>query len=104
MGKYSVRYLPAAERDVDEIVDYLMAENPNAVITFLDGMDAAERQLSEFPDSGSKPRLRRFSEKGYRFVTVCGYLVFYIVRDDVVWYMRVLYVGLGMCICPTSAG
>jgi toxin ParE1/3/4 len=91
VARYSVRYLPAAAEDIDEIVDYLVAEDINAAQSFVDGLDAIERQLSEYPHSGSKPKDRRLAGKGYRFMTVCGYLAFYTTRENIVWMMRVLH-------------
>jgi len=91
MGKYEIRHLPAAEKDIDEIVDYLLPEDPAAALSFLDGLDDIERQLSDFPESGAMMRNKRFAKKGYRFMVVCGYLVFYVIQGDIVWFMRILH-------------
>ena len=91
MGKYEVRHLPVAETDIDEIVDYLLQEDPTVALSFLDGLDGIERQLTDFPESGAMMRNKLFAKKGYRFMVVCGYLVFYTIQDDVVWFMRVLH-------------
>ena len=36
MGKYDVELLPAAYTDLDEIFDYIMADNPQAAAEMLD--------------------------------------------------------------------
>jgi len=91
MGKYEIRHLPAAEEDIDEIVDYLLLEDPSVALAFLDGLDGIERQLSDFPESGASLKNKLFANKGYRFMATCGYLVFYTVQDDIVWFMRVMH-------------
>jgi len=91
MGKYEVRHLSVAECDIDTIVDYLILDDPSAALAFLDGLDRIERQLSDFPQSGALLKDRLFTNKGYRFMSVCGYLVFYTIKDDTVWFMRVLH-------------
>jgi len=91
MGKYEIRHLPVAEEDIDEIVDYLLQDDPAVALAFLDGLDKIERQLSDFPESGAMLRNKLFTGKGYRFLGTCGYLVFYTIQEDIVWFMRVLH-------------
>jgi len=91
MKKYEVRYLPAAEKDIDAAVDYLLLEDPAAALAFLDALDRIEQQLSDFPESGAMMKDKLFAGKGYRFIETCGYLVFYTLQDDIVWFMRVLH-------------
>lgn len=92
MGKYNVRTLPIAEQDIDAAVDYLMQEDPNAALSFLDGLAQAEQQLSEFPESGALVQEVEYAKKGYRFMLVTGYYVFYTFRDEIIWIARVLHV------------
>ena len=91
MGKHETRYLPAAEEDIDAIVDYLLLEDSTAALAFLDGLNGIERQLSDFPESGAPLKHKLFANKGYRSMATCGYLVFYTIRDDTVWFMRVIH-------------
>jgi len=91
MRKHEIRHLPAAEKDIDAIVDYLLPEDPATALSFLDGLDRIERQLSDFPESGALLKDKLFAGKGYRFMTVCGYLVFYTIEDDIVWFLRVIH-------------
>jgi len=44
---------PRADRGIDEIVRWLIAEAPQSASVFLDEIEASFERLSEFPDSGS---------------------------------------------------
>ena len=91
MGKYNVRTLPIAERDIDAATLYLVEEEPAAALSFLDGLEQLEERLSDFPASGAPVRDKEYAEKGYRFMMVYRYYVFYIFRDETVWIARVLH-------------
>lgn len=91
MDRYSIRTLPIAEKDIDAAVEYLMQEDPTAALSFLSGLEQIEEQLSAFPESGALVKERAFAQKGYRFMLVSGYYVFYTLRDRTVWIARVLH-------------
>lgn len=91
MRKFDVQTTPAAEQDIDEIVDYLLLEDPNAALSFLDELEHVKRQLADFPESGALMRTKRFARKGYRFLTALGYLVFYVFREETVVVMRIIH-------------
>ena len=91
MKKADVLTSPAAEQDIDEIVGYLLLDDPNAALSFLDELDDARRQLSDFPESGSMTRTKRLAGKGYRFVVVLGYLALYTFQDGTVRIMRIIH-------------
>jgi len=91
MGKYRVHTLPIAAKDIDAVALYLLEEDPAAALSFWDGLEQIEEQLSNFPASGAPVQDKEYAEKGYRFMLVCGYYVFYTFRDDTVWIARVLH-------------
>lgn len=91
MKKYNVRYTPSADQDVSEAVDYLLEDNVSAAAAFLDELDRVAGQLESFPESGSVSRYTYFAALGYRIAVVSPYLVFYTVKEDTVWIMRVIH-------------
>ena len=46
MRNYDTTYLPAAEEDLNEIVDYLLEHSTNAANEFIDELDKLEESLS----------------------------------------------------------
>lgn len=90
MGKCYIEYLPLAYDDLDNIFDYIAAEDRGAAANLLKEIDEAVRNLEDFPDMGANPRPRRLAAKGYKMLIVSDYLVFYVVADDVVEIRRIV--------------
>jgi plasmid stabilization system protein ParE len=91
MPKHKICYLPVAEEDLNEIVDYLLEHSINAANNFVDDLEKLEESLSMFPELGVLSKDRKLRRKGYRVVVVGDYLLFYILRDDNVFVMRVIH-------------
>lgn len=91
MKKFDIELLPAAYADLDEIFDYIMADNLSAAAKILDNIMQALRHLENFPNSGallSEPFLMKFD---FRMVIVEPYLAFYRFIDNKVYIYRVLH-------------
>jgi len=91
MENHKLRYLPSAERDIEEAVEYLTHEEPSAALIFLDALDHAAFQISKFPKTGPLSRDKRLAAKGYRIMIVSSYVMIYTVRDNIVWVLRVIH-------------
>ena len=91
MQKHDVTYLPAAEDDLNEIVDYLLEYSINAANDFIDGLDKLEERLSKFPESCPLSKDKRFRRKGYRIAVLGDYLLFYVLRSEKVFIMRIIH-------------
>ncbi len=89
--KYNVEYLPIAQKDLEEILEYIQTDNPDAALNFLDQIDEAVSQLANFPFMGSIPKDFRLQYLNYRMLVVESYLVFYVVNDDTVEIQRILH-------------
>lgn len=89
----SVVIRPAADRDIDEAIEYVFQENPRAALRLLAAIEKACDTIARSPRVGSL----RFSDalpvEGLRFLAVAGfpYLVFYFERRDHVDVVRVLH-------------
>ena len=90
-GRYDVRYLPVAEQDLLDILDYIGRDNPDAARAFLDRMEQAIGRLAFFPRSGPLPRDLRLRRLGYRVLVVDNYLVFYVLIRRTVQIRRVIH-------------
>ncbi|MEW6228275.1 MAG: type II toxin-antitoxin system RelE/ParE family toxin [Bacillota bacterium] len=90
-GKFRVEYLPVAQRDLTEIIEYIQVDSPTAAIRLLDEIDEAISRLEEFPLIGHVPNDPRLKALNYRILVVGNYLVFCVVADDVIEIRRVLH-------------
>ncbi|MEK5645874.1 addiction module toxin RelE [Paenibacillus rhizosphaerae] len=92
-SRNKVQYTPAAVDDMDEIFSFISQENALAAEDLLQKLDDQISNLTEFPYLGSVlsdddfPLLKR----GYRFIVVQPYLVFYRVIEDTVIIHRILH-------------
>ena len=91
MVKYDIHYLPIAEADLNEIVDYLLTYSANAANKFIDELEGLEERLSMFPVSSPPIRDKKLRRKDYRVAAIGDYLLFYTLRNECVYAMRVLH-------------
>lgn len=70
---------PAADRDLDSILSYLISElcNPQAAGNLLDEVESAYDALVENPEAFEMCRDQRLAELEYRKVQVGNYLMIY---------------------------
>ena len=90
-GKYTVRLLPVAEEDLDEIVAYVALDNLEAALKLAERIESDLATLSSFPELGRIPRDSDLREVGYRYLIVVNYLVFYTVEKRTVIVHRILH-------------
>ncbi len=91
MKKYNVELLPAAYSDLDEIFDYIMADNLQAANKTLDNIMSSLHRLKEFPQSGvplAEGSLKKFN---FKMVIIDPYIAFYRFIDDEVIIYRILH-------------
>ena len=91
MQNYDIRYLPIAEDDLKEIVDYLCEHSIDAANEFIDELERLEGSLYMFPKSAALIRNKRLRSKGYRVSVIGDYLLFYTLRDEIVYIMRIIH-------------
>ncbi len=90
MAKYLIEYLPIAYDDLEDIFQYIAADDQTAAASLLDEMDRAISHLGEFPDMGVRLNNKRLDSKGYRMLVVNDYLIFYVFIYDVIEIRRIL--------------
>ena len=91
MESYKVRIFPAAEQDLMDIVDYLNTLSADAALRIYDKITEEIAGLSQMPERCPHPKDLALAAKGYRYLIVENYLVFYVVEGDVVQIQRILY-------------
>jgi len=82
MPKNRISITGAAEQDLAEIVDYIANDNPAAALKLAETIEQSILQLEEFPLTGTTPKNRRLSRRGYRILIVESYLVFYVLPEN----------------------
>lgn len=89
--RYRIRYLSTAERDLLEIFEYILKDNPGAAVNQLERFDRTIGHLASNPLLGSVPNDERLRRLGYRVLVVDKYMVFYVIKGMVVQIRRILH-------------
>ena len=91
MRSYDIHYLPIAEDDLNEIVDHLLEYSMNTANAFIDELEGLEERLSMFPESAAPIRNKKLRSRGYRMAVISDYLLFYTLRNENVYVMRIIH-------------
>ena len=91
MDVYKIKIYPTARQDLREIIDYLNTLSLQAALRYYDLLIEEIESLSQMPFRCPKPRDIALATKGYRYLIVESYLVFYVVAGDTVQIRRILY-------------
>lgn len=91
MGKYKLKIYPAAQQDLNDIVDYLNTLSPDAAINYYDKIVEKIGSLMQMPERRPLLKDPQLKLRGYRTLIVDSYMVFYVVKDDTVQIRRILY-------------
>lgn len=91
MERYKVKIYPSAQQDLRDIVDYLNTLSPSAALRYYDKLTEEIASLSTMPERCPRPRDLALAAKGYRYLTVENYLIFYVVSGGTVQIRRILY-------------
>ena len=91
MEQYEVRIFPAAQQDLLDVIDYLNTLSQDTALKYYDRLTSEIASLSTMPERCPRPRDLALAAKGYRYLVVGNYLVFYVVSGNVVQIRRILY-------------
>lgn len=89
--KYRVQYLPVAQQDLINILEYISKDNPPAALKPIDEIDEEVSKLEDFPLMGVTPKDLRLKSLNYKMLIVDNYLVFYVIKDDIVEIRRIIH-------------
>ena len=91
METYKIKIFPTARQDLKEVIGYLNTLSPDAALEYYDLLVEEITSLSKLPERCPKPRDLALAAKGYRYLIVKNYLLFYVVVGDTVQIRRILY-------------
>ncbi|MBI5418369.1 type II toxin-antitoxin system RelE/ParE family toxin [Candidatus Poribacteria bacterium] len=89
--KYKIHYLPCAQKDLTEIIEYIKIDSPNEALDMLTKIDNAILKLKNFPFIGKIPKDNRLRYLNYRILIIDHYLVFYVIINNEVEIRRILH-------------
>ena len=91
--KNKLHYTHEAQRDLDEIWDYIVSDlsNPAAAERTVNRIMDAIDQLADFAEMGAPLHSVADVESDYRFLVCGNYLAFYRVDGNEVYIDRILY-------------
>ena len=72
-------------------MDYLNTLSPSAALRYYDKLTQEIASLSTMPERCPRPRDLALAAKGYRYLIVENYLIFYVVSGGTVQIRRILY-------------
>ena len=91
MERFDVELLPAAYSDLDEIFEYIMADNPQAAADMLEHIMTSLGRLENYPYSGKPLIDRSLKEFSFRMVIIDPYIAFYRFIDNKVLVYRIFH-------------
>ena len=91
MGKYKIKIYPHAEIDLKDIIGYLNTLSPQSALRHYDLIIEKVASLSEMPGRCPFVRDIALKAKGYRYLVIENYLVFFVIKDDSVQIRRIIY-------------
>lgn len=89
--RFDIYYLPVAVRDIEEIIQYIMIDSPSAALEVIDIINKSISNLQYFPKSGIVPKDVNLEKSGYRMLLIGNYIVFYVIRSEIVEIRRILH-------------
>lgn len=88
-------YSPKAEQDLNEIAQYILENNLEAALRFVDAVEKTCTELSEMPDMGHTFHARNPALKNMRIMRVSkvysSYLIFYRQTKKGIEIIRILH-------------
>ena len=91
MENYKIKIFPRAKQDMEEVIDYLNTLSPDVALKYYDLLVEEIAGLSQMPERCPRPKDLALAARGYRYLIVKNYLVFYVIASDTVQIRRILY-------------
>jgi len=95
MQEYNVVFSETAENDLDDVVEYLSNFSPNIARRYYDEIMVKALSLAFMPQRCPFVHDNALREKGYRWLFVRNYTVFYIIDEEnkIVDIQAIMYSG-----------
>ncbi len=85
----NVIWSPAARADLEDIRNYILADNPARAVTFIQKMVEAADAIADMPRAF--PLVPRLEHRGIRRRGYGAYLIFYRIQDEAVELLHVTH-------------
>ena len=94
-SKYTLKYIPRYEEDLNGIIDYIVFKlhNPKSAIKIIDKIENAILERLNCPLSFEPFQSNRKRKNTYYRIYVDNFTIYYVVIDDVMEVRRVMYKG-----------
>jgi len=86
-----IKFLPAAESDLEEIFDYLYPESPGYADEFLNKFYSSLKKLERFPRSGKITDIFNLNRAGYRYFKMGKYYIYYKIEEKTIYIFRIIH-------------
>jgi len=90
-SSYSVRLLPIAEQDLQDLLVHVAADHAAAALALTDRIEKDLVALGSHPFLGRVPNDETLAKLGYRMLVVENYLIFYKARGRTVFVYRIVH-------------
>lgn len=92
-NKFKLKIFPLAQRDIEEIFDYIAIKlcNPTAAIRLINDFEEAFEIVCLFPESCPCVNNEYIKDKTLRKLIVDSYIAFYRIMNNEIQVIRVLY-------------
>jgi plasmid stabilization system protein ParE len=91
MEEYNIEVFPAAEEDLNEIIEYLNTLSPQAAIKYYDLIVEKIATLANMPERCPLLKDAQLRLRGYRMLLVKDYAVFFVIQNKTVQIRRIIY-------------
>lgn len=91
MEHYNIEIFPTAKQDLLDMISYLNTLSPDTALKYYDLLIEEISSLSDLPERCPHLKDLALKAKGYRYLLVKNYLVFYVVSGKTVQIRRILY-------------
>lgn len=91
MEKYKIKIYKSATRDLENIVEYINTLSEESAIRLYDHIIEQIQSLDEMPERCPLLKDTNLRFKGYRGLIIDNFVVFYIVKGNMVQIRRILY-------------
>ena len=91
MENYKIKIFPRAKQDMEEVIDYLNTLSPDVALKYYDLLVEEIAGLSQMPERCPRPKDLALAARGYRYLIVKNYQVFYVIAGDTVQIRRILF-------------
>lgn len=91
MERFKIKIFPLAQKDLREIVDYINTLSPQVAIKYYDLLVEKIGSIADMPERCPLAKDTQLRLRGYRTMHVKSYIIFYVLKRDVVEIRRILY-------------